>query len=131
MNDRAREQFDQHLEHVLSHLPAAAHAILEEVPLIVEDYPADEIMQSMNVTHREELCGLYDGVPLSQPEDRHARAQPDGIMIFREGIVASSRDDKGHVSTTELRRQIRITILHEIGHHFGMTEEELEQIGYG
>ncbi len=131
MNLRTREQFDQHLEHVLSNLPATAHQILEEVPLIVEDYPSDELMREMEVAQRDELCGLYDGVPLSQPEDRHARAHPDGIMIFREGVIASARDARGKVTTLELRRQIRITILHEIGHHFGMTEDELDELGYG
>jgi predicted Zn-dependent protease with MMP-like domain len=131
MTPRDREKFDQVLEKVLAKLPAAVHRILEEVPLIVEDRPSDEIMREMEVSEPDELCGLYDGVPLSEPEARPQRLQPDGIMIFREGILACATDERGRVHANELREQIRITILHEVGHHYGLSEEELDELGYG
>jgi len=55
---------------------------------------------------------------------------PDKISIFRLGITHLARAIAGH-DDGELRRQIRLTILHEVGHHFGMTEEDLTEIGYG
>jgi predicted Zn-dependent protease with MMP-like domain len=131
MTPRDREKFDRVLEKVLADLPSAVHQILEEVPLIVEDRPSAEIMREMEVTEPDELCGLYDGVPLSEPEVRPHRLQPDGILIFREGILSSATDETGHVDRDELREQIRITILHEVGHHHGMTEEDLDELGYG
>ncbi len=131
MTPRDREKFDRVLEKVLADLPAAVHQILDEVPLIVEDHPSAEIMREMEVTERDELCGLYDGVPLSEPEHRPRRVTPDGILIFREGILANATDDAGQVSRDELREQIRITILHEVGHHHGLTEEDLDELGYG
>ena len=68
MTPRDREKFDRVLEKVLADLPATVHQILDEVPLIVEDHPSQEIMREMDVTEPDELCGLYDGVPLSEPE---------------------------------------------------------------
>ena len=131
MTPRDREKFDRVLEKVLADLPAAVHKILDEVPLIVEDHPSAEIMREMEVTERDELCGLYDGVPLSEPEHRPRRVTPDGILIFREGILAAATDDTGRVNREELREQIRITVLHEVGHHHGLTEEDLDELGYG
>jgi predicted Zn-dependent protease with MMP-like domain len=131
MTPRDREKFDRVLEKVLADLPASVHQILDEVPLIVEDRPSEEIMREMEVSEPDELCGLYDGVPLSEPEVRPHRLQPDGIMIFREGILACATDERGRVHQNELRDQIRITILHEVGHHHGLTEEELDELGYG
>ncbi len=131
MTPRDREKFDRVLEKVLADLPAAVHQILDEVPLIVEDHPSAEIMREMEVTERDELCGLYDGIPLSEPEHRPRRVTPDGILIFREGIMAAATDDAGRVNRQELREQIRITILHEVGHHHGLTEEDLDKLGYG
>ena len=54
----------------------------------------------------------------------------DVIHVFREGVLGMCSDRRGKIDEEELRRQIRITILHELGHHHGLTEEELESMGY-
>jgi len=53
------------------------------------------------------------------------------VTIYREGILAASTTPGGRISTAQLRRQIRITILHELAHHHGLGEEELRRLGYG
>ena len=125
-----RKRFDEILEQVLAEMPDAVHRILDEVPLIVEDCPSRELMKEMGVNARDDLCGLHDGVPLTEPEHRRGRTRPENIMIFRAGIFAMATTDEGKISRGELRRQIRITVLHEVGHHYGLSEEDLKELGY-
>jgi predicted Zn-dependent protease with MMP-like domain len=126
--DRAR--FDEILEAVLAELPDAVHKVLDEVPLIVEDHPSAELMKELDIRRYNDLCGVHDGVPLTEPEHRQWRSRPEGILIFRAGIMSMARNRMGKISRSELRRQIRITILHEVGHHYGLSEEDLKELGY-
>jgi predicted Zn-dependent protease with MMP-like domain len=126
--DRAR--FDEILEQVLAEVPEAVHKIVDEVPLVVEDYPSRELLKELGVRRRDELCGVHDGIPLTEPEFRRHRTRPENILIFRAGIMATATTDEGKISRSELRRQIRITILHEVGHHYGLSEEDLKELGY-
>jgi predicted Zn-dependent protease with MMP-like domain len=86
------------------------------------------MVRRLGLRHRDDLCGLYTGVPLT---DRSVNPQipTDVIHIFREGILRLARR-RGRYDDDELRRQIRITILHEVGHHFGLTEKDLRDLGY-
>jgi len=130
LNEKLRERFDRLLASVLAELPPNIHTLLEETPLVVEDYPSDEIMDEMDLEYIDELCGLYTGIPLSHPEDRAHRNLPDRVMLFREGVLSAAADETGHIRTEELRRQMKITVLHEIGHHHGLDEEDLRRLGY-
>ncbi len=125
-----RIRFDEILEQVLAELPESVHKILDEVPLIVEDHPSPEVMKELEIRRLDDLCGLHDGIPITEPENRHWRTRPEGIMIFRAGIMSMARNRGGKISRGELRRQIRITILHEVGHHYGLSEEDLKELGY-
>ncbi|MFO0898210.1 MAG: metallopeptidase family protein [Pirellulales bacterium] len=130
MNAKLRERFDRLLESVLAELPPHIHELLEETPLVVEDYPSDDIMDEMGLEYIDELCGLYTGIPLSEPESRAHRNLPDRVMLFREGVLSQAADASGHIATPELRRQMKITVLHEIGHHHGLSEDDLRKLGY-
>ncbi len=125
-----REYFDTQLEIVLGELPQRIHDLLDDVPLLVEDYPSDRIMQRLGVRRRHHLCGLYTGIPLTQRSVDHSGVPSDVIHVFREGVICLATDRSGRLQPEELRRQIRITILHELGHHHGLDEDELEQLGY-
>jgi len=100
------------------------------VPMYVEDYPSPQVLRKTGVRRREHLCGLYTGVPLTDRSVDHSGILSDVIQIFREGVFNLASDHDGNVDEEELRRQIRITILHELGHHHGLGEEELEALGY-
>jgi predicted Zn-dependent protease with MMP-like domain len=131
MDAELRTHFDDQLEIVLQELPPQVHQLLGEIPLIVDDHPSPEQCRQLGLRRRNELCGLYTGIPLIERHVELSGVPSDVIHIFREGILAQSRNRSGKFSVSELRQQIRVTIMHEVGHHFGMTEEDLEELGYG
>lgn len=130
MGPRARERFDRQLDRVLAELPPQVHKLLEEVPLHVEDYPSDEVMDAFGVEYLDELCGLHSGIPLTERSIEHSGTLPTTVTIYREGILSEAADDDGRIRPEALRRQMRITVLHEIGHHYGLSEEQLAELGY-
>jgi len=131
MDPRRRRRFDELLEAVLAEMPPLVHELIEKVPLHVEDYPSEDVLAKTGVRHRSRLCGLYTGIPLTERSVTHSGTLPDVVTIYREGILAASRAPDGRITTARLRRQIRITILHELAHHHGLDEEELRRLGYG
>lgn len=133
MTPRDRQRFDELLEQVLAELPEEVTRLLEVVPLVVEDYPAEKVVKDMGLDHRDELCGLYTGIPLIERSIEQSGQLSDCVTIFREGILRTAReeDPQGRLKTVNVLQQIRITILHELGHHHGLDEDDLEELGYG
>jgi predicted Zn-dependent protease with MMP-like domain len=130
MKPELRDYFDQQLQEVMSEMPPRVHELLKEVTMYVEDHPSRRVMQEMGVRHRSQLCGLYTGVPLTQRHVDLSGVLSDAIHIYREGIFWMAKDPHGHFDEQELRRQIRITVLHELGHYHGLDERELRTLGY-
>jgi predicted Zn-dependent protease with MMP-like domain len=131
MNPALRNYFDEQLEHVLPDLPRQVRDFMNDVPLVVEDYPSREVMRRTRLRHRSALCGLYTGIPLTERSINHSGVPSDVIHIFRQGILSQSRRTDGQIDEAELRKQIRFTILHEYGHHVGLSERDLRSLGYG
>ncbi len=131
MKPELRQLFDSQLEQVLPDLPQQVRVFMDDVPLVVEDYPSPAIMRRMRVRHRSHLCGLYTGIPLIKRSVDHSGVPSDVIHIYRLGIMSQSRGADGRLDEAELRNQIRRTILHEYGHHVGLTERDLRGLGYG
>jgi len=131
MSPYERKHFDRLLDEVVERLPAEVMELMDAVPLVVEDYPSESLCKEMDIQDRDELCGLFRGIAFTEPEDEHARQHSNQVLLFREGVLAAAMDEDGQISDDELRRQMRITILHEYGHHFGLDEEELDELGYG
>ena len=131
MNPELRDYFDAQLEQVLPELPEQVREFMNDVPLVVEDYPSREVMRRTRVRHRSALCGLYTGIPLTERSINHSGVPSDVIHIYRQGILSQSRGPGGHIGEEELRTQIRFTILHEYGHHVGLSERDLRSLGYG
>lgn len=135
MDAHDRERFDAVLERVIASLPVPIRDRFEEIPIIVLDEPTDEILRSLGLEPADdedrelllgEICGMHTGVPLTE---RSLEDPPDlpGIHIFRRGVL----DLAGWFdSAFELEHQIRVTLLHELGHHFGLDEDDLEELGY-
>jgi predicted Zn-dependent protease with MMP-like domain len=130
LSDQLRDYFDEQLESVVEELPATVHRLLDEVPMYVEDFPSHKMMRDLGIRHRSNLCGLYTGIPLGSRRVDTSGVMSDVIYIFREGVMSLATDHRGKIDQAELRRQIRITILHELGHHHGLDEDELEAMGY-
>ncbi|MFO0894563.1 MAG: metallopeptidase family protein [Phycisphaerales bacterium] len=134
-----RERFDAILEEVIEALPERLQSFLEEMPVVVDDAPSRRLLREMGLDPEDDdLCGLHSGIPLTERSVGDSPRVPDRIQIFRRGIIDEAggwepwTDDDG----TELggdgrvRHEIRITLLHEIGHHFGLDEGDLERLGY-
>lgn len=139
MRRAERERFDTLFEQVYNALPAALHAMLEATPVILEDHPSPELLRELGMDPDEEtLCGLHSGVPLTDRSVSHTEL-PDVVTLYREGIIEEAGgwepwvDDDGAAlgGTDAVLREIRITLLHEIGHHFGLDEDALDKLGYG
>jgi len=131
MNAQDRQRFDALLEQVIAELPENLRRRLDEVPLLADDRPDADTCRKLGVNHTIQLCGLYTGIPLTERSVQHSGVLPDRVRIFREGIVAAARGGaRGAASDRRLKREIRRTVLHEIGHHFGLGEAELRELGY-
>jgi predicted Zn-dependent protease with MMP-like domain len=131
LNADTRRRFDEQFEAVLQQMPPMIHELIERVPLHVEDYPSEEVMEQTGVEYIDDLCGLYTGIPIGEKSVMHSGTVPDVVTIYREGILSASADRRGRISSERLREQIRITVLHEIGHHHGLSEADLGKLGYG
>jgi predicted Zn-dependent protease with MMP-like domain len=120
----SKAQFGALVEEAIAELPPQFADFLEEVPIEVRDNPDESQLRGAHVTGRGLLLGLYVGRPRTRRNIEDSGAMPDVIYIFQEPIqtVCNSRD--------ELVRQVRVTVLHEIGHHFGLSEEDLTRLGY-
>jgi predicted Zn-dependent protease with MMP-like domain len=105
--------FEDHVRAALDSLPADIAAALRNVAVVVEDENPDD----------PDLYGLFDGIPLIDggPD---AGTLPNRISIYRLPLQADFPDPE------ELRREIRVTVLHELGHYFGLDEDRLEELGY-
>lgn len=139
MRRAERMRFDQIFESVYHALPPELLHRLEEVPVILEDRPTSELLRSVGLDPSEDdLCGLHSGIPLTKRSVEHGTLG-DVVTLFREGILdeAGGWDEWTDTDGTALggeervRHEIRVTLLHEIGHHFGLDEEDLERLGYG
>jgi predicted Zn-dependent protease with MMP-like domain len=104
--------FDEHVRAALDGLPPEFAAALENVAVVVEDENPEE----------PDLFGWYDGLG---PGLDHAGALPDRIVIYRRPLEDAFPDPE------DLEREIRITVLHEIAHFFGLEEDQISDLGYG
>jgi len=131
LNPRTRRRFDALLEQVLAALPPVVHELIEKVPMHVEDYPSADVMARTGARRRDDLCGLFTGIPIMDKSVEHSGTLPDVVTIYREGILRAATDGFGRVRTERLREEIRVTILHELAHYHGLDEDELRKLGYG
>lgn len=140
LDPATRRTFDDILDAQVAALPPHLHEVLEELPLIVEDEPsADDLAEAGwevgadDGAEYADLCGLHEAVPLTERGVEDTGMLPGRMMLFRGPIIrlAGYRWAPGvETNRAELERQIHITLLHEIGHHFGLDEDDLAALGY-
>lgn len=131
MNKQLRNLFDRLLEQVLDELPDEVLAVFDEVPLIVEDHPGKSDLRDTGMEEDDSLLGLHDGFALTELSVEHSGTLPSRILIYREPLIDATRDAAGEVDEEALLDEIRITVLHEVGHHFGFDEDDLDERGLG
>lgn len=118
------DEFVEIAENTLAEMPDELAELLDNVAIVVEEWPEDPA-QTEHDYGSETLYGLYEGVPLTERDSGYHAVLPDKITIFRGPL----QRDFG--SQQELEQQIRITVIHEIAHHFGFDEERLWELGWG
>lgn len=133
--DRAR--FDALLADVVGALPPRVAAMLDRVAVIVEDRADRATLESVGMHPDEalDLCGLHTGVPdIDSPDFSDAPVLPSQIHLFRDAIVDLAGGwepaPDGVGGPDAVREQIRVTLLHELGHQFGLDEDDLDALGY-
>ena len=120
-------RFERLVRRALGRLPEPFAEHLDNVSLVIADAPGRDLLVSMGYDPddpEDTLFGLYEGVPLT--ERRHDDVLlPDQITIFRRPLLEWAE------SEAEVVEEVRITVLHEIGHFFGLDEDRLDELGYG
>ncbi len=117
------QDFYELVERALEGLPPELAELLDNVAIVVEDWP-DYSTPLVSEEEEDVLYGLYEGVPLTQRAAGYYGFLPDKITIFRGPL---ERD----FAPEELEEQVRITVVHEIAHHFGFEEQRIEELGWG
>ncbi|MEL6329246.1 MAG: metallopeptidase family protein [Planctomycetota bacterium] len=130
MRPADRDRFDALLQQEIAALPAGVLDLLEEVPVVAEDKPAPDVLSEFGIdpADADELCGLHSGRAITERGVGDPPELPNVVMLYREGIVAHAGG--WAVGDEAVAEEIRITLLHEIGHEFGLDEDDLERLGY-
>jgi predicted Zn-dependent protease with MMP-like domain len=97
---------------------------MQNVAVTVADWPSPDELRRSRLGHGGQLFGLYEGVPLTRRGKHYNLVPPDRIIIFRGPLQGVFR------SPDALRQQIRRTVVHEIAHHFGLSEARIRELGY-
>jgi predicted Zn-dependent protease with MMP-like domain len=105
----------------LDNLPRSIREYVSDVPVLIQDYPTEELIASENVS--PQILGLYMGVPRTEAEHSFQREDLNQVVLFKQNLEKVCQD------TNELIEQIQVTVRHEIGHHLGLSEEDLERLG--
>ena len=106
-------------------LPEDFKQVLDNIEMGVEDWPDPELLEQLGYGRKGLLLGLYQGVPLTRRRAWSIPGMPDRIVIYKKAIEAISHNDE------EVRDRVRTTVLHEVGHFFGLDDRKLKEDGYG
>ncbi len=117
------ETFERLVAEALDALPKRFLEKLDNVVVVIEDWPDRETMQLAGVRSRTELLGFYHGVPLTERTSGYNLIAPDRISIYRRPIELHCRTPE------EVRETVHRVLRHEIAHHFGLDDDRLREIG--
>jgi len=124
-NTPAMEQsvFEELVAEALDALPEELRSRMDNVDVVVQDWPNQETMRQAGVRHRSQLLGFYHGVPLTERTHSYYLVLPDKISIYRMPILLHARTPE------QVRETVHRVVHHEVAHHFGIDDEHLHNIG--
>lgn len=136
MRDADYRLVDRAVKKAIDELPEHLFELLAEVPIVLIDEPTPEMLLDLGIEADDpdapdEICGLHTGIPITESSVEHSAGLPTVIHLFRRGLLGMALNEDGRVDPETLDRETRITILHELGHHFGLDEDDLDDLGYG
>jgi predicted Zn-dependent protease with MMP-like domain len=117
-----RQEFRRLVEEALDDIPPRFRVAMNNIAIVVEDEPAPELLAEMEIEPPDSLYGLYQGTPLTERGWGYGNALPDRISLYQRTIEDDSEDAEDAIVC------IAETLIHEIGHYFGMSEDQIEEI---
>jgi predicted Zn-dependent protease with MMP-like domain len=117
------ERFEQLVAQAVENLPQQIKDSLENIDIIVADEPTPEQLSRKELGRNQTLLGLYEGIPLTKRTYGYTGVMPDKITIFQKPIEALRRND------TQIIQEVQHVVRHEIAHHFGISDDRLEEMG--
>jgi len=120
----SKKEFDKVVKRVISRIPEELRQHLENILISVQKRPTPEMMEEVGQAPDEPLLGLFQGLPLSERSPTSPPLFPDTILLFQGPLEETCE------TLEELEEQIEVTVVHEIAHFFGITEERLAELGY-
>ena len=112
-------KFEKLVAKAIDELPDEFRRRMENVDIRVEDSPSNEILRKQGIKSPNTLLGLYQGIPIKHRGVHYSNVLPDMITIYQEPIEMLCRNENA------VKERVREVVMHELGHHFGMTEEDL------
>src|SRR5215471_5778006 len=117
-----RERFEKLVAEALASIPRRFRDAMSNIAIVVEDEPDPDVLDEMDVEAGDTLLGLYQGTPLTERGSGYGNVLPDRILLFQGPLERESED------ADDLVVAIGETLIHEFGHYFGLSEEEIEAI---
>jgi predicted Zn-dependent protease with MMP-like domain len=118
-----RDQFKALVQEAIDTIPVRFAREVKNVAIVIEDEPSDQLLDEMEMGPEETLLGLYQGVPLPERAWSHGNVLPDCITLFQRTIEEECDGDEDDIVVA-----IGETLIHELGHYFGLSEEEIMEI---
>jgi predicted Zn-dependent protease with MMP-like domain len=119
----SRAEFERLVAEAMTLIPRRFRREIKNLAIVVEDEPSDELLEDMEIEPPDTLFGLYHGTPLTERTWGFGNSLPDRISIYQGPIEDACEGDED-----EMRVVIGETLIHEVGHYFGMSEEQIEEI---
>ena len=121
-----RAHFEELVAEAIDTLPDDILAMLDNVEIVVADAPsASQLDVAGDLDAGELLLGLYEGIPLTERTSGYGMVLPDKITLFQGALESVCHD------TETLRNEVRVTVVHELAHHFGISDRRLRELGWG
>ena len=117
-----RERFEKLVGEAMALIPKRFRLEMQNIAVVVEDEPSAELLDEMEIEPPDSLYGLYQGTPLPERTWGYGNTLPDRVTLFQKPIEEDSEDED------DVRAVIGETLIHEVGHYFGLSEEEIEEI---
>jgi predicted Zn-dependent protease with MMP-like domain len=117
-----RQEFRRLVEEALHDIPPRFRDEMTNIAIVVEDEPSADLLEEMEIEPPDSLYGLYQGTPLTERGWAQGNILPDRITLYQKPIEEDSEDHEDVIVC------IAETLIHEIGHYFGLSEEEIEEI---
>jgi predicted Zn-dependent protease with MMP-like domain len=120
-----RRQFEALVERALRQLPRKFRHRISNIAVVVEDWADDETLEEMGIEPPDTLYGLYRGIDLTHRDSGYGNVLPDVITIYQGPIVEDAADEE------EMAEIVRETVVHEVGHYFGLDDATMHRIENG